>query len=479
MKNVCIIGSGPSSLSCGIYLLLNGYNVSIYEKNNIPGGLVTSYKKNNNVIDLCFHWMVGTNNTSNINKIWKTLGVDNKIYNPLCFYKVIYEGMELSLYKDINLLEKELKKYSNNDDELIDELIDTLIGLKDYEFDSYLPFDLEDSKALISNMRILAKYKKFVSMSLEEYANKFNSEIIKYALKNGMVNRNYSSFFFVQTLASFISGNASLPLGGSRSVIDKIINKYLSLNGKLYLGKNVSGIITENNVAKGIIVDDEKIYFDYIVSGIDVHNLSKLNKGIDLKVFDELDNSKEKYPIYSYIIGAYKVLNNKDNDVSRIIKTNEFNILDKLYDYINIRDYGYDKNLLNDKYKTVEVVIYTDELMYDKINNLNIEEYKTLKDNINSIFMEKLKDFYEDVELLEVFTPSSFHKYSGAYKGCFMTYPLVKKEKGTISSNLCNISNLILASQWLMIPGGTCVAITTGKFAASHILKLDDKNYIL
>jgi dihydropyrimidine dehydrogenase (NAD+) subunit PreT len=40
-KNIAIIGSGPAGLSCGAELALLGYNVTIFERSDIPGGLNT------------------------------------------------------------------------------------------------------------------------------------------------------------------------------------------------------------------------------------------------------------------------------------------------------------------------------------------------------------------------------------------------------------------------------------------------------
>jgi dihydropyrimidine dehydrogenase (NAD+) subunit PreT len=40
-KNIAVIGSGPSGLSCGAELALLGYNVTIFEQSEIPGGLNT------------------------------------------------------------------------------------------------------------------------------------------------------------------------------------------------------------------------------------------------------------------------------------------------------------------------------------------------------------------------------------------------------------------------------------------------------
>ena len=39
-KNVSIIGSGPAALECAYHLRKNGVNVNIYEKDDVPGGLL-------------------------------------------------------------------------------------------------------------------------------------------------------------------------------------------------------------------------------------------------------------------------------------------------------------------------------------------------------------------------------------------------------------------------------------------------------
>lgn len=39
-KKVAIIGSGPAGIECGIELLKNGYDVTIFEKDKIPGGIL-------------------------------------------------------------------------------------------------------------------------------------------------------------------------------------------------------------------------------------------------------------------------------------------------------------------------------------------------------------------------------------------------------------------------------------------------------
>ncbi|MEQ8214374.1 MAG: FAD/NAD(P)-binding protein, partial [Smithellaceae bacterium] len=44
-KNIVIIGSGIGGLSTGILLSILNYNVTIVEKNPLPGGLMRSYRR--------------------------------------------------------------------------------------------------------------------------------------------------------------------------------------------------------------------------------------------------------------------------------------------------------------------------------------------------------------------------------------------------------------------------------------------------
>ncbi|HAD34428.1 MAG TPA: NAD(P)/FAD-dependent oxidoreductase, partial [Chitinophagaceae bacterium] len=55
-KKVLIIGAGISGLSAACYLQMNGFQVELFEKHSIPGGLCTSWKKGDYTIDGSIHW---------------------------------------------------------------------------------------------------------------------------------------------------------------------------------------------------------------------------------------------------------------------------------------------------------------------------------------------------------------------------------------------------------------------------------------
>lgn len=51
MKKVIIIGGGIAGLSAGIYCLMNGFGVELYEKNAVPGGECTGWDRQGYHID--------------------------------------------------------------------------------------------------------------------------------------------------------------------------------------------------------------------------------------------------------------------------------------------------------------------------------------------------------------------------------------------------------------------------------------------
>ena len=54
-KKIAIVGAGPSGLSCAYYLAIDGYNVTVFEKQKVLGGMLTlgipSYRLEKDVIN--------------------------------------------------------------------------------------------------------------------------------------------------------------------------------------------------------------------------------------------------------------------------------------------------------------------------------------------------------------------------------------------------------------------------------------------
>ncbi|HEY5494554.1 MAG TPA: FAD/NAD(P)-binding protein [Candidatus Anoxymicrobiaceae bacterium] len=69
-----IIGAGMGGLAAGIYGQLNGYDTSIFEQHNAPGGQCASWRRKGYTFDACIHHLYGCAPGSHVYELWKEIG---------------------------------------------------------------------------------------------------------------------------------------------------------------------------------------------------------------------------------------------------------------------------------------------------------------------------------------------------------------------------------------------------------------------
>ena len=480
MKTVNIVGGGISGLTAGVYLLKSGFNVNIYEKNGVAGGFCTSWQRGGVTIDGCLHWLIGTNGAGGLGRIWREIGgiKDDDIVKLDSFYKVFYENETLTFYNDFDKLERELNRVCvcDNDGAEIARFMDVLRFLGMFELPSDTPPELV-TEPLKPDLAFARKTISFMTRTLGEYAQKFETPIIRYALENAPVNKRFCVLYFAETLSNLCSGNADLPRGGSSAIIRNVTERFKALGGKLITGAPVSEIIVENGIAKGILLESgEPVYGDYTIAACDVHHTYEklLNNKYRPNVFFDGDSNKEKYSTYSYIIAAFKTnADLRNRNVAEIYKTEKFDLSGKECGVLSVRHYAYDESLTSDGYTTLQVFVDTDESDYERISAMSTIEYAAFKRSAGEALKHQLEKYYGlngDVKLIDVITPRTYERYLNSYQGSFMTYPLGAKMPQPLYARRVNgLDKLYLANQWLMAPGGTPIAVINGKFAAQLI----------
>ncbi|MCQ2799992.1 MAG: NAD(P)/FAD-dependent oxidoreductase [Bacilli bacterium] len=485
IKNVIIIGGGVSGLSTAIHLRLLGYDVTIFEKNPYCGGFLTSWYRKGNTIDGCVHWMLGTKEGTGINKIWHELGAltsDTKIIKTNTFYQTQFEGKVFNFYNDFEKLKEEFLRYSEGDEETIEKMFQTikyLIDTSHLEPDSDTPMELFDPSKMTLDKDFIRNCASYLKLSLKDLALSFNSPIIRWALNTSLINHHFNAFYFLQTLANLIAGNDGIPEGGSHAMRDRIVNRFISLGGKINYCSDVSKIIIEDGIAKGVVVKDKEYYADYVVIASDIHYAidNLLPKGALITPYEVYDADPVKHPTYSFVIACYKTKADLSNEeVGVIEKVEPYEFFGRTHDYLSVRHYTYDKSLNNDEYITVQVMLTTYDEDYKLIDSLPRSEYVKLKSDIGNFYKEMLEKKYgAEFELIDVSTPHTYERYNHAYRGAFMTYPLGPKMKQNIMSSRSNIEGLYLSNQWVYAPGGLGCSAITGKLVAK-LIDHDDKH---
>ena len=124
MAKIVIIGGGVAGLSAGIYAQRQGHQAIVCEQHTTAGGNLTGWQRGDYHIDNCIHWLTGTNPATDTYKLWVELGVlggDVEIYQGESLYTCEYDGQQLSLWKDLDRLRRELLKISPEDEEETEE----------------------------------------------------------------------------------------------------------------------------------------------------------------------------------------------------------------------------------------------------------------------------------------------------------------------------------------------------------------------
>lgn len=78
-QEVVIIGSGIGGLVCGAILSMNGYHVTVLERNKQIGGNLQTYARDKCIFDSGVHYVGGLEKGQNLYKIFKYLGIFDKL----------------------------------------------------------------------------------------------------------------------------------------------------------------------------------------------------------------------------------------------------------------------------------------------------------------------------------------------------------------------------------------------------------------
>lgn len=127
MKTVAIIGGGIAGMTAGVLLQKAGFKTEIYEKNAVPGGQCTGWKREGYFIDNCIHWLTGTKEGSSLHELWKEIGALGNgvdIYEKEMFFSSSLDGQTLTYWRDIEKTRQEMLTLSPEDSQEIHKLMD-------------------------------------------------------------------------------------------------------------------------------------------------------------------------------------------------------------------------------------------------------------------------------------------------------------------------------------------------------------------
>lgn len=279
-KKIIIIGAGIAGLSAAIRLKSQGHTVSVFEANDYPGGKLTAFSNKGYRFDMGPSLFTMPQFVEDLFKVANKRIVDYFEYKKktvVCNY--FYEdGTRFSALADIDQFAEEASKTFNVEKQ-------TLIA---YLKKSRRKYNLTSSLFLEKSLHKPSTY--FTKETLRAIFNvnaldinttlaDYNSKVFKdkrlVQFYNRFATYNGSSPYQTPGIMSMIPHleqyyGTYFPKGGMHSITQSLFQLSKDIGVAYHFNSNVEEILTENNAAVGICVNDTLVHADIVVSNSDV-----------------------------------------------------------------------------------------------------------------------------------------------------------------------------------------------------------------
>lgn len=280
-KKAIIIGSGVGGMATAIRLAVEGFAVTVYEKNSVPGGKLSAFEKDG------YHFDAGPSlftQPQNIEELFVLAQEPIQEYfsyqpvNIACKY--FYEnGKVIHAYTNAIQFAQELNEQLNEPTENV------IAYLKNAEklYNNIGTLFLNNSLQKVTtwfNKRILPALKTlrlgYLFNSLGQHNHKHFTSPEAVQLFNRFATYNGSNPYKAPAMLSLIphleqNQGTFYPQGGMVSITNALYNLAIKKGVQFYFDTPVLRIIHDRGMVKGVVVNDENMLADTVVSNGDVY----------------------------------------------------------------------------------------------------------------------------------------------------------------------------------------------------------------
>lgn len=279
-KTAIVIGSGVAGLAAAVRLAVQGFSVSVYEKNASPGGKLSAFEKDGFKFDSGPSLFTQPQNIEALFELANEPIQDYFTYNKIDIAcKYFYEnGTQIIAYTNANLFAEELEKTVGENANTVKNYLATSEKMYDNIGTIFLNHSLHKKRTWL-HVRILKAFKtvKFTYLfkSLGNYNKLFKAKETQ-QIFNRFATYNGSNPFKAPSMLSLIphleqNQGTFYPVGGMINITNALYKLALKKGVQFSFNANVQSIICPANTAQGIVVNNNNIFADIIVSNSDVY----------------------------------------------------------------------------------------------------------------------------------------------------------------------------------------------------------------
>jgi phytoene dehydrogenase-like protein len=258
-----IIGAGMAGLASGIRLSMFGKKVVILEKHTIPGGLNSYYQRKNLQHGGIRQFDVGLHALTNFIKKGEKAKPFSKLLKQL---RLSWDDFKLcpQTYSEIHFPEVQLK-FSNDFELLTSEVHENF----PHQVDAFqkLVTIVKDFNELDLNLTYESSRQKLKTIFSDELL--IEMLLCPLLIYGSAWEEDMDFAQFVIMFKSLYFEGFSRPVGGVRTIIDLLKNKYLESGGELRFKCGVEEILIQDNKAIGVrLQNGEELYAKHIFSSM-------------------------------------------------------------------------------------------------------------------------------------------------------------------------------------------------------------------
>lgn len=293
-KKVIVIGSGFAGLSAACHLAQKGYQVTVLEKNSVPGGRARQYEKDGFVFDMgpSWYWMPGV-----FEDFFAHFGKKVSDYYDLVrldpSYQIYFgQNDVMSVPAGVDALKAMFERYEPGSGEKLQKFLDEAqykyeVGMTDFVHKpSHSILEFADLRILTS----LFKLQMFSSISSQVrklFKHPQLIELLEFpVLFLGATPQKTPALYSLMNYADMALGTW-YPMGGMFKIVEGMVSLAKELGVQIELGREVVKIAVSNGRASKVITQAGDYEADIVVAGADYHHVEQQLLDAPLRRYDE------------------------------------------------------------------------------------------------------------------------------------------------------------------------------------------------
>ncbi|NCI45398.1 1-hydroxycarotenoid 3,4-desaturase CrtD [Sediminibacterium soli] len=276
-----IIGAGIAGIASAIRLVMQGMAVTVFEKNDHPGGKIHAFERNG------YHFDAGPSlftMPENIEELFALAGEPIQDYFryeklPVTCRYVYEDGSVINAYADKERLAAEIAEKTGESPQALASYLEASASIFQHIGDIFINHSLHKRSTLLKApvAKALLKTKwSYLFHSLDRYNRHAFRHPALVQLFNRFATYNGSDPYRAPGMLGLIphlefNSGVYYPRGGMVSIATALHQLALRKGVQFHFGTPVQRIICHERKARGVVVNNENIMCDLVVSNLDVY----------------------------------------------------------------------------------------------------------------------------------------------------------------------------------------------------------------